>query len=465
MSKKVEITGHPRGEAGINESVRRICDRVQKDRLDPSVRAWAIGVLRNAGNPQTESGRAQALLSGVRMRAIYVPDPLDAEAVSSAATTLCLKGDGDGEEGEGSYCLRGGDCDDLLVALLSCILGTGSFGAIVIQYFSETVHVLAGVHTEKGWQRADPSYFDKLGEHYGPRREKWIDVMTGRELCSGSPRCTPSKPSFQNLTQARASGDFVGVGAVDPLTEAVAAGAGPLNTADVNLQAAIARTKAAHDQMTAVRQNLGLPQFDDAWTQQNESGYTSMLSAAQTMRGWNQDVQSGKRQIAWQNSDLAVQGFATDPYFLALDANGNLVVTDTTGKQLGQLGQVVTVPAAIAVAAGSLGLVAVTIGVYLTVEKVAEAYEVHEKSATQQALASAYNTAVQAGVTPDKAQQLVTSLAKITPVTSTEVEQSQGTWLSNLKGIVKYAAYAVAAALTVGVGAYAYEEYKHASEA
>src|SRR5215469_1359669 len=93
---------HPTGAAGAKASMLECAMRIRTGRLDPRVRAWAIRSLKDAGNPQSTVGMAQALLDSLRKDAIYVNDPTSAEFIQAAHETLCLDDKG--------LCFRGGDC-------------------------------------------------------------------------------------------------------------------------------------------------------------------------------------------------------------------------------------------------------------------------------------------------------------------------------------------------------------------
>jgi len=98
----IDVRAHPGGAAGAKVSLDEVAARVRKGRLDPRVRAWAIRSIKEAGEPRTVQGQAQALLDALRKATTYVQDPINAEFMQAAAETLCLDDKG--------LCFKGGDC-------------------------------------------------------------------------------------------------------------------------------------------------------------------------------------------------------------------------------------------------------------------------------------------------------------------------------------------------------------------
>jgi hypothetical protein len=456
--------------AGIHASEQEIRERVLRGKNEPELRAWVIGVIRErAGSNATAKARYQAILWGVKDRAIYLPDPKDTEYMASPATTLCLKGDGDGKGGDGSYCFRGGDCDDLLIAFLSACLCAGLDCALIVQFFGEEVHVIAGVKTEAGWMKVDPSYQTEVGYSYEPKSEKWIDVMTGETLCSGSPTCKPNGGvSTQAFLRARPQGEFVGVGAApDPAAQIVEAWGEPLKTVTIELQQAVTRANNAAAQLSLARVGIG---ESGAPTAQEKQTLDTLNNVTKRLIAWAEDALSGRRSVAWsaQANDLAIEGRADDPYQLRVDTTGQIHAYDPkTGQEIGD-GQLGLAPVAIVglVVVGALATVAVTYGVYLSVKKTAEAYEVHEQQETYRVLSDNTTKLIQSGVDPDKAKAMIDALGKIKPVTpESQVEAKQGTFLSNLQGTVKWIVVGLGVALVAGGGFWAYQQWQIARKA
>jgi hypothetical protein len=167
---------YPDGLAGVAKSLDVMAQKMRDGRNDPDVRGYAIDVLRAAGIDGRDHvpirRQVQALLDDLRARMIYVPDPYGSESIQSAAATLCLRP---------GLCLRGGDCDDAVVALGSETLSIGIPSQIVKQNFGPHAqeHVLLAVQDESGqWLYADPSTRMDVGQAHKAMDEVWIDPMT-----------------------------------------------------------------------------------------------------------------------------------------------------------------------------------------------------------------------------------------------------------------------------------------------
>jgi len=200
---------HPGGAKGARISLHEVARRIRDGRLDPRVRVWAIQQLHKAGRPTRYQERAQAILDGLRKKALYIPDPTQAEVIQSAALTLCL-------DPQGSLCFLGGDCDDLVVAFGSATMSVGIPTHVVGQAFDGSntpTHVIAAIQAESGdWLRADPSH-ERLpvGQAIHATGEISLDPLDDED-------CGLAGESAQIVASAGAKsdggGDYVGVGAM-----------------------------------------------------------------------------------------------------------------------------------------------------------------------------------------------------------------------------------------------------------
>jgi hypothetical protein len=184
---------HPSGAKGAHISLVEVSARILKGRLDPRVRAWAIAQLQKANRPRSHQGRAQAILEGLRKKALYIPDAVNAEFIQAAHLTLCLD--------DKSLCFAGGDCDDLCVAYGSAVMSIGIPVQVVGQAFDGTntpTHVIVAVQVESGdWLRVDPSSEKwPVGQCTPATGEYWIDPFEDKDTGLAGP----------------ATGDYVGVG-------------------------------------------------------------------------------------------------------------------------------------------------------------------------------------------------------------------------------------------------------------
>jgi transglutaminase-like putative cysteine protease len=189
---------HPSGAEGAFMSLKEVAHRILEGRLDPRVRAWAIEQLHKGNRPKGHQGKAQAILDGLRRKALYTPDPVNAEFIQAAKLTLCL-------DETTTLCFAGGDCDDLCVAFGSAAMSIGIPVQVVGQAFDGTntpTHVICAIQIESGgWLKVDPSS-DRwpVGQFSPATGEHWIDPFDEDDKTSG-------------LAGGATTGDYVGVGA------------------------------------------------------------------------------------------------------------------------------------------------------------------------------------------------------------------------------------------------------------
>ena len=193
---KIVTRKHPSGAQGAFLSLREVCHRILEGRLDPRIRAWSIQTLQKANRPKSHRDRAQALLDGLRSKAMYVPDPSQGEFIQAARLTLCLDDKG--------FCFAGGDCDDMVIAFGSCCMSVGIPVKVVGQAFDGTntpTHVIAALETERGeWLRVDPSSEKwPVGQAAPATGESWLDPFDEDDKQTG-------------LEGGATTGDYVGVG-------------------------------------------------------------------------------------------------------------------------------------------------------------------------------------------------------------------------------------------------------------
>lgn len=89
------------GDEQVQESLAVIAKKIRDGRLDPDIRGWVGDVLKAAGNPKTRAAKVQAILDAFRQSTIYVSDPVGAEYIVAAGTTMCLRP---------GLCVRARDC-------------------------------------------------------------------------------------------------------------------------------------------------------------------------------------------------------------------------------------------------------------------------------------------------------------------------------------------------------------------
>lgn len=416
----VEGLPHPRGEPGLGVSVDKVREYVHRSMEPPErfarLRAWSMRALKDAGNPATEREQLAALLRAVRARAKYVPDPVDVEFMQTAEKTLCLPG--------AELCFFGGDCDDLLISMLASSLSVGIHAAIVLQEYPGTDHVIGGGYVDAEWCRVDPSYFDEVDRSYRPRRERWIDVMTGKVLCDGSPMCTPrGQVSDREMIAARPRGAFVGVAGVGQAGQLtgeqaamIAAWSAWLEAADLDMLSGIDRVDAAVELLAETRQRLSLPALAGAWDANVAQGWATVRLAGLQAHQYALEALDGSRPVVWMQPQAQAQGtigiVAKSPDEVAIwpSTDG---ITVTTPQPAGGSGQAGNALLAIAIVAGVTEIVTVA-EVYLAVRAMCAAFEQRAVMQTQRDLAEQTSKWIAGGATPEQAKALLDALGGAT---------------------------------------------------
>jgi hypothetical protein len=159
------------GEEQVQESLTVIAKKIRDGRLDPDVRGWVGDVLKAAGDPKTRRGKVSAILDAFRQSTIYVSDPVGAEYIVAAGTTMCLRP---------GLCVKARDCDDGCVAVGAAISSAGIPVLVIKQNFGpgKQEHVLVEAQMEDGsYIPADPSTNLPAGDKVPAVSEERIDPM------------------------------------------------------------------------------------------------------------------------------------------------------------------------------------------------------------------------------------------------------------------------------------------------
>lgn len=159
LPDKVTFAELPAGEAGVNETLRRMGEAVKIDKAKPmdwyAIRRLALSLV--AGLPPKDYvNEARRLHEYVRDRIRYVKDPDDRELVQSPTATLAI--------GQG-------DCDDksvLLAALLKSIGHPARFKAIAVDGDPRFCHVYVETKLGNSWVACETTEPWPLGA-YAPR--------------------------------------------------------------------------------------------------------------------------------------------------------------------------------------------------------------------------------------------------------------------------------------------------------
>jgi hypothetical protein len=181
---RVHAAEYQAGEAGVNQSINLMAQKMREGRLDSRVRAWGINALSAAGidgrGNETVKQRAQVLLDAFRAQTSYVSDPVGAEHIQATPVTLCL---------DPKLCVPAEDCDSLALALGSVTLSLGIPTRILKQSFGagQQQHVLLEVEDEQGnWLPVDPSTNYPVGQSAYAEHEESFDPMDQNSRTTGT---------------------------------------------------------------------------------------------------------------------------------------------------------------------------------------------------------------------------------------------------------------------------------------
>jgi hypothetical protein len=298
----VQTSAHPSGNGGVAISVKRVNEKIAAGRNDLRVRALAGQMLKEAGDPRVPRDQASAILYALRKRTCYVQDPINTEMVHSAAQTLCLDDKG--------FCLRAGDCDDLVVAYCSLVMSIGIPAKTVIQAFGyrqNFEHICASIYDRDSgdWYHVDPASELPFGESLQATKEQSFDPMS------------------EAVVKIEGGGDYIGVGHVDTIglgdtsitTDAAQAVADRISAAMMyvrvhadSLAGSIGAVHAMRDRTrgpgnyydpepaSPILSVIDFP-HDGRWTKSMEDVAVSLLNTAGRLLQWGDDALTGLRKI------------------------------------------------------------------------------------------------------------------------------------------------------------------------
>ncbi len=205
LDNKIEKSPYPAGIKGARISMEKISQRVAEAMTNPKdivlYRSYAGKILRDAGNPETSIGQAQAILDHVKKKVQWVRDPVGVEMIQAAKVTLCLD--------ERVLCIPIGDCDDLVTLVITLLMCIGINCKIIAQAFEngaiEPTHVILAIQPNENpntWVKIDPSVKTfPVGKVHNATKEWEMDPMD-----------KVSKMIERPGTRAQPAGLFIGVG-------------------------------------------------------------------------------------------------------------------------------------------------------------------------------------------------------------------------------------------------------------
>lgn len=171
---KVERRPYKGGNEGVADSVGVVNAKIREGMHDLRVLDCAGRMLETEGDPRDRLAQARAILRQLRKRTVYVADQPKTERIAAAVQTLCLDDKG--------FCLRAGDCDDLLVAYASLVMSIGfHWRTIIARYDGSPIftHIYGAIRndTSGNWLRVDPAALLPLGEAYPADEERYFDPL------------------------------------------------------------------------------------------------------------------------------------------------------------------------------------------------------------------------------------------------------------------------------------------------
>jgi len=175
----VSVKPYPEGVAGIRLSLSTIAQKIRDGRLDPDIRGWVGDTLVAAGKPVSTTDKVTAILNAFRASTVYVADPVGAEYIVAAKTTICLRP---------GLCVRARDCDDGVVFMGSALMSVGIPARVLKQNFGpgKQEHVLVEALVGGDWVPVDPSTSLPVGESVPAVSEERVDPMDMTGTSSGT---------------------------------------------------------------------------------------------------------------------------------------------------------------------------------------------------------------------------------------------------------------------------------------
>lgn len=219
---QVEERVHPWGERGVNTSLDEVAKRAAAGAIRPEVRTWAVEILdkaRKAGRKvNSDRARGVEILKACQAK-LWVPDPVFAEYITPARLLACEK---HGDNGE--ICIKGEDCDGLVVLCAGAFMSVGLHSMIVGHGYGKDKqirHVLSAVHIDGKWLYADPSVPEfrgafPLGECHPFTHERLLSIPNVKVLCDAD-KCITSPTVFNPEEHDFVNqGVFIGISGIDP---------------------------------------------------------------------------------------------------------------------------------------------------------------------------------------------------------------------------------------------------------
>jgi hypothetical protein len=156
----VVVRPHPGGMEGVRRSTAEVARRIARDGQRWEVIEWAHGAVAAANLPDARGPAeprriVRALFERLKRETVFHRDPVNSEMMGGAIEILCLD--------PNRACLRGGDCDDMLIALGAASLAEGVPVRLAVKRYQgqKQAHIVmeydAAKRGESRWECIDPS--------------------------------------------------------------------------------------------------------------------------------------------------------------------------------------------------------------------------------------------------------------------------------------------------------------------
>lgn len=356
MTTPIVVEPHPIGREGVQRSAERAAEAIARGFRSRRVFEWAgqalhdarqRGELRERRGEPDPPGQMRALFVALKRDTTFHKDPVFTELIGGAEAVLCLDPEG--------ACLRGGDCDDMLVALGSAAMSIG-------------IPVRIVTRTYRG-QRQAHIQLEYDANARGVTRWTCFDPSTESGTCSSK----PATDTFVTEIPLEEHPMFIGVGQPDQGDDDElegTVGATPAQLSDpeaqgwLELTASVkryldetaSRLVANANAYAAMRADLGLPAYDPPsvatagaeqsggassaqasplakyaqdpnvagahyWTADAATQEARVLGTAAFISSCLADALAGSRRMEFRNGDLFIETRAGDPFRVLMAAN------------------------------------------------------------------------------------------------------------------------------------------------
>lgn len=353
---------HPRGMKGLQDGLNELAARMERAYKRRPVIAWARRAIDAAKLPGPRGypdprAQAVAIFDALKRETSFVRDPVDVEMMAQPEQLLCLDPNG--------FCLRAGDCDDLVLAAGAALMTLGIPVRLVLRFYEKqdqahlTLEYDASPKLDGEWTGMDPSVDSGVPSDAPYERQIVREVHMGGE--QGTFVGMGEPPTQEHLG---AMGDPPAGPTLPPDQEAF--WVDQLSQTKLKLDASIARLRAKRQGLANVRADLGFPPSDPTptpsgegaptmsplaqyvsthqWTAEAQTAESKILATADFVSAALGDGLAGRRNLYWNAGDLGVEAKPGDPFrvLMTKDPNTGTVVPTyfdpVTNEQLGTMG-------------------------------------------------------------------------------------------------------------------------------